>query len=87
LNLIPRKRSIDADDNLGKGMDLALTTLVFLLAGWGLDHWLGTRPLFMATLPLVAFIGKSITLWYAYDARMKVLEAERAEVSRAKVRR
>ena len=77
MNLVPRKR-IDADSNLGKGMDLALTTLVFLGLGYLLDRWLGTRPLFMIVLFLAAFAGQTIKLWFDYDARMKAHEAERA---------
>jgi F0F1-type ATP synthase assembly protein I len=76
LNLLPNKR-IAADDRLGKGMDLALTTLLFLGLGYLLDRWLGTRPVFMISLFLLAFAAQMIKLWYDYDAQMKVHEAER----------
>jgi F0F1-type ATP synthase assembly protein I len=82
VRLIPNKR-IRPDDNLGKGMDLALSMLVFLVLGYFLDRWLGTEPLFMITLVLVGFAGQMVRMWFDYEARMKVLEAERAARGRA----
>jgi F0F1-type ATP synthase assembly protein I len=81
LNLVPHKRN-SGDGLLGKGMDLALTTLVFLGIGYLLDRWLGTRPVFMVVCFLLAFAGQTARLWYDYEARMKVLEADRADRSR-----
>ena len=85
MNLIPHKRTgAAADDRLGKGMDLALTTFVFLGLGWLLDRWLGTQPVFMIALFLLAFGGQMIKLWYDYDATMRRHEAERLEARRAR---
>jgi len=83
VKLLPRK-PIDADDNIGRGMDLALVTLVFLGIGYVLDRWLGTRPLFMITLFLLAAVGQFVKLWFGYEAKMKLLEAERAEMSQVR---
>lgn len=83
MKLLPRK-PIDADDNIGRGMDLALVTLVFLGIGYVLDRWLGTRPLFMITLFLLAAVGQFVKLWFGYEAKMKLLEAERAEMSQVR---
>ena len=44
MKLLPRK-PINADDNIGKGMDLALTVLVFLGIGYGLDRLFDTHPM------------------------------------------
>ena len=66
------------DDKIGKGIDVALVTLAFLGIGYGLDRWLGTKPLFMVVLVVLALIGEFLRFWYDYDARMKVLEAQRA---------
>jgi F0F1-type ATP synthase assembly protein I len=66
------------DDRLGKSIDVALVTLVFLGAGWALDRWLGTKPIFMIAFVVLALIGEFVRFWYDYDARMKVLEAQRA---------
>ena len=53
-------------------------TLVFLGAGWALDRWLDTKPIFMIAFVVLALIGEFVRFWYDYDARMKVLEAQRA---------
>ena len=77
MKLFPHKR-INSDDAIGRGMDLALSMLVFLGLGYLLDRWLGTRPIFMIVLFGLAFVGQIIRFWYDYEARMKVHEAERA---------
>jgi F0F1-type ATP synthase assembly protein I len=66
------------DDKIGKGIDVALVTLAFLGIGYALDRWLDTKPLFMIVLVVLALIGEFVRFWYDYDARMKVLEAQRA---------
>ena len=71
------------DDKIGKGIDVALVTLTFLGVGYLLDRWLGTKPLFMIGLVLFGLIGEFVRFWYDYDARMKVLEAQRAAGTRA----
>ena len=71
------------DDRLGKSIDVALVTLAFLGIGYLLDRWLGTKPLFMVGLVVVGLIGEFLRFWYDYDARMKVLEAQRATGTRA----
>ena len=66
------------DDRLGKSIDVALVTLVFLGVGYLLDRWLGTKPVFMIIFVVLALIGEFVRFWYDYDARMKDLEAQRA---------
>jgi F0F1-type ATP synthase assembly protein I len=66
------------DDKIGKGIDMALVTLVFLGVGYALDRWLDTKPWFMIALVVLALTGEFVRFWYDYDARMKVLEAQRA---------
>jgi F0F1-type ATP synthase assembly protein I len=66
------------DDKIGKGIDVALVTLAFLGIGYVLDRWLDTKPVFMIVLVVLALIGEFLRFWYDYDARMKVLEAQRA---------
>ena len=69
------------DDKLGIGIDVALVTLVFLGFGYLLDRWLDTKPVFMIVLVVVALVGEFMRFWYAYNSKMKVLEAERAAAS------
>jgi F0F1-type ATP synthase assembly protein I len=71
-------RAPRSDDSFGRGMDVALTIGLFFAIGWGLDAWLGTTPLFMITLTVLAAIGFFISFKYRYDAEMERLEAERA---------
>lgn len=66
------------DDSLGRGMDAALTVALFFGVGFGLDAWLGTRPILIIALTLFAALGTFLSLKYRYDARMAELEAERA---------
>jgi F0F1-type ATP synthase assembly protein I len=77
LKPLPRMNKA-TDDNIGKGIDVTLVTLAFLGIGYVVDRWLGTKPLFMVGLVVLALIGEFLRFWYDYDARMKVLEAQRA---------
>ena len=74
----PDAERISADDNLGRGMDIALTLLFFLGVGWFVDRWLGVFPLFTIALVLIASAGIFVRLKYTYEATMQRLEAERA---------
>jgi ABC-type protease/lipase transport system fused ATPase/permease subunit len=66
-----------ADDNVGRGMEMALTVLLFLGIGYGLDAWLGIFPVLTIALVLFAAIGMFVRMKYTYDATMERLEAER----------
>jgi F0F1-type ATP synthase assembly protein I len=70
------------DDKLGIGIDVALVTLVFLGLGYLLDRWLDTKPVLMIVLVVVALVGEFMRFWYAYNSKMKALEAERAAKGR-----
>ena len=87
MKLIPRSVTTTGkatDDKIGKGIDVALVTLAFLGIGYLLDHWLDTKPLFMVGLVVLGLIGEFLRFWYDYDARMKVLEAQRAAATRSR---
>ncbi|MFM8858027.1 MAG: AtpZ/AtpI family protein [Actinomycetota bacterium] len=71
------------DAGIGEGMEIALTLAVFFGLGWLIDSWSSTRPFFTIALSVFAVVGQSIRMWLTYDARMKVLEEERRERSRA----
>jgi F0F1-type ATP synthase assembly protein I len=76
-----RTKPVNTNDSLGRGMDMALTILVFLGLGYLLDRWLGTRPIFMIALVLVSVVGQFVSMWVAYDRTMRRLESERLERS------
>jgi F0F1-type ATP synthase assembly protein I len=85
MDLLPRKRlNINANQNagLGRGMEFAILVAMFLGVGYGLDSWLGTKPVFMIVLVVLGLVGQFASMWYGYDARMKELEAQRREATR-----
>ena len=76
MKLTPRK-PINSNDSLGRGMDLALVTLVFVGLGWLVDNWLGTKPVFIIGFVVFALVGQFVKMWYDYDGAMQRHEAER----------
>jgi ATP synthase protein I len=82
MKLLPTTPRVRPDDTLGHGMEAALTILLFLGIGYGLDRWLGTMPLLTIVLVLFAAVGTFVKLKYSYEARMRVLEDERRAASR-----
>jgi F0F1-type ATP synthase assembly protein I len=83
-NRAPKSLSDGSPDTLGRGMDVALTLGVFLVLGWLLDNWLGTTPLFMISLTILAAVGQFLRMKYVYDAEMERLEGERMAGRNAK---
>jgi ATP synthase protein I len=82
LKVLPDQRKIaeaqQSGQTLGRGMDFALVVLVFLGVGYGLDRWLGTRPLFIIGLVLFSVVGQFMKMYFEYTATMQQHEAERA---------
>ncbi len=71
-----QRRRVTSDDGLVIAIELVVTPLLFAVAGFGLDTWLGTRPWFTAILGIVAFTGKVVSEWYRYSSRMDSHQAE-----------
>jgi hypothetical protein len=76
-----------ADDNLGRGMEMAITVLAFLGLGYLIDRWLGLFPVFTIALVVFAAVGMFVRMKYTYDATMQRLEAERVARRAAAPRR
>ena len=55
---------------LTRAFEFALTPIVFGLLGAGLDHLVGTWPLFMILFGLFAVVGLAVRSYYAYVAEM-----------------
>lgn len=73
----PDDAPVSADDNVGRGMEMALMMLLFLGIGLLVDRWLGIFPVFTIGLVLIGAIGIFAKMKYAYDAAMERHEAER----------
>ena len=67
-----------SEDGLAKAIEIALTFGLFVVAGFGLDYWLGTAPWFMLSIGLVVFILKLFVEWRRYAERMQAHEQEMA---------
>lgn len=77
MKLLPKQTRVDTQDSLGHGMDAAIMLVLFLAAGYGLDRWFGTMPVFMVALSLLGAVGVFLKFKYRYDERMNELENER----------
>jgi F0F1-type ATP synthase assembly protein I len=83
MDLIPKaSKQPNPGDGLGRGMEVALLVLLFLGIGYLLDRWLGTKPVFMIVMFVLALVGQFVSMKYGYDQRMKELEQAREEASR-----
>lgn len=64
-----------ASDGFTRSFELALTPAVFAGFGYLLDGWIGIRPVLTIALFLICVAGQFVKMYYAYEARMKVLES------------
>ncbi len=78
---VPRPGTGDKGDlyrNFGDGFtrafELAVTPVIFGAAGYGLDGWLGIRPVLTILLTLLALVGLLLRTWYGYVHRMESIE-------------
>lgn len=63
-------------DGLALAFEIALVPTIFGAMGYGVDRWLGLVPVFTIVFALLGVVGLSVRMFYDYDARMKVHEAE-----------
>ncbi|QXC63168.1 AtpZ/AtpI family protein [Aquihabitans sp. G128] len=56
---------------MGRGLELALTLLVMVGLGYGVDHLAGTAPLFTILFSVLGFAGISVKLYVGYDLEMR----------------
>lgn len=62
-------------DESARGIELALTPVVFGAFGWLLDRWVGTTPWLALASGTFALVGTVAKMWFGYDAQMRELEA------------
>jgi F0F1-type ATP synthase assembly protein I len=77
MKLLPTSTRVPRDDAFGRGMDAAITLAIFVGIGYLVDRWLGTTPVFMIVLVLLASVGLFLKLKYSYEASMREQEAAR----------
>jgi hypothetical protein len=71
----PAMKELVGDESV-RGIELAVTPIVFGAFGWLLDRWLGTTPWLALAFGTFALVGTVAKMWFGYDARMRELEAE-----------
>jgi F0F1-type ATP synthase assembly protein I len=57
-------------DALGRGIDLALTPVVFGLVGWLIDRAAGTSPVFTILVATIGVVGTAVKIKLGYDKEM-----------------
>ena len=73
------RRALRGDDSLGRGMDAALTLLLFFGLGLVVDRWLGTAPVLTILTSVLAVVGLFLAWKARYTAQMETLEAKRRD--------
>ena len=57
-----------------RGIELAITPVVFGGIGWLVDGWVGTGPWLAIGFAAFALVGTIAKMWFAYDAEMRAHE-------------
>jgi len=70
-------------DALGRGVDLALTPLVFGFVGWIIDRVAGTSPLFTIAVAAIGVVGTGVKIKLGYDKDMAAHEGTAATAPRS----
>lgn len=63
-------------DALGRGVDLALTPVVFGFIGWIIDRLAGTSPLFTIVVGALGVAGTALKIKLGYDKQMEAFDGE-----------
>lgn len=66
-----------ADTTLGSGIESGVVLVIFTAAGYGVDRWLDTSPIFTLVLFGLGAIGLFYRHKAAYTVRMDELAAQR----------
>lgn len=80
MKLLRKTTRVNNEDALGIAIEFAMITALFFGAGWLVDNWLGTIPLFMIVFTVLAAVGLFAKSKYRYDEKMERLDAERRGV-------
>lgn len=69
-------------DALGRGVDLALTPVVFGLVGWLIDRVAGTSPVFTIAVAAFGIVGTVVKIKLGYDKDMSTYDGTAATTPR-----
>ncbi|HZR13839.1 MAG TPA: AtpZ/AtpI family protein [Acidimicrobiia bacterium] len=61
--------AVGHNDGLTQALTFVVAPLLLGLIGYGLDRWLGTRPVLMLALACFGVAGTFVTSFYEYQAR------------------
>lgn len=70
------------NEAFGRGIDLALTPVVFGLIGWLIDRVAGTSPVFTILVATVGVVGTVVKIKLGYDRDMAAHDGTAATRSR-----
>jgi F0F1-type ATP synthase assembly protein I len=70
-------------DALGRGVDLALTPVVFGFIGWLIDRVAGTSPVFTIVVAAIGVVGTVVKMKLGYDRDMAAFDDTPATRPRA----
>jgi F0F1-type ATP synthase assembly protein I len=77
LDLRDRRETYNGfGEALARAFEIVVTPLLFALAGYGLDRWLGTAPVFLVVLTALAVVGLAVKIYYGYQHEMRAHEAQ-----------
>ena len=77
MKFVPKPRRVNTEEPLNHGLEAVIMLALFVAAGFGLDHWFGTLPVFVIVMTVVGSVGIFARFYYGYAARMDELDAER----------
>ncbi len=63
-------------DALGRGVDLALTPVVFGFIGWLVDRVAGTSPVFTILIAALGMVGTAVKIKLGYDRQMSAFDGD-----------
>jgi F0F1-type ATP synthase assembly protein I len=84
MKLLKTDVRVNPRDSLGQGMDSVMVLVLFFVAGFFADRWLGTTPWLMIVLTVLGSVGIFYKLKAGYSDRMDQLDAERIAARRAR---
>jgi F0F1-type ATP synthase assembly protein I len=61
-------------ETMVRGVEFALTLAIFAGLGYGLDRLLGMVPVFTIVMFLLGALGLAVKTYYAYEAKMQLID-------------